>query len=188
MYWFHKVNFQIKFLQNSSVEYFCFAFIWTSLTPRDSPYPWLLCCSSKTLLRLGWGVRGIQNLRTQFYKGQTFSYPTIHWACYPLPNIEQVAWAHHCLFLRAYRGRLSNACTVNQLPFRYTVMWHRHKTITAILHQKAKGIFQNSLKLLAKIMPWRMSWNMSQKMSWNYALKKCPEIMPWQNVLKNVFK
>ena len=133
-------------------------------------------------------LRGIQNLRTQFYKGQTFSYPTIHWACNPLPNFDWAARAHHCLFLRACRGRLSNACTVNHLPFRYTVMWHRHETIAAIYHQKTKGIFQNSLKLLAKIMPWRMSWNMSQKMSWNYALAKCPEIMPWQNVLKNVLK
>ena len=56
MYWFYKANFKIKFLQNSSIEYFCFAFFWASLTPRDYPYPWLLCCSSKTLLRLGWGV------------------------------------------------------------------------------------------------------------------------------------
>ena len=46
-------DFRVTVLQISSVEYFCFTFFWTSSTPLSSPYPWLLCCSSKTLLRLG---------------------------------------------------------------------------------------------------------------------------------------
>ena len=50
-------DFRVAVLQNGSIEYFCFAFFWTSLTPLDSPYPWLLCWSSKIFLRLGWGVR-----------------------------------------------------------------------------------------------------------------------------------
>ena len=61
------------------------------------------------------------------------------------------------------------------LPFRYTVMWHRHKTITAILHQKAKGIFHNSLNFWPKSCPEECP---------EICLRKCPEIMPWKNVLK----
>ena len=44
------------YLKKGSVKYFPNVFFWTSWAPWVSPYPWLLCCSSKTLLRLGWGV------------------------------------------------------------------------------------------------------------------------------------